>query len=157
MDTNDTWDLIKHQLNEIVSLLDEGLSEIEVAERVGVALNDWYKHKKTHPEFAEAIASIRTKYIKQIDAAIYRLALGIEHGEVTTVTKTYPNGDVEVTETVVERRDPPNLQACREILNIIELVAKGNYDEETVKAYNANLANIAYTKAVRQKRYADAD
>lgn len=146
----DNWNSIKHQLDEIVILLQDGLSEAEVIERMGVDLEEWNGYKATRPEIAEALAAIPSAHVKMINQAMWDLAVGYKQKEITKTTKTYPNGEVEVTEVVTERHLPPNLEACREMLQIMDRIMSGRYNEKVLNLYDQG--KVAAFKAEGERR-----
>jgi len=81
-------------------LAEEGFTNEQIAKALGICLDTFYVWKREHVEFAYAIQDARLPSLDEVEAALYRRALGYEYEEVTTET-TVVNG-TEVGEKKVK-------------------------------------------------------
>lgn len=81
----------------------DGLSDEQLAEKMGVGTSTFYRWKKEHREIWEALKEGKDVADRHVENALYKRACGFEHEEVTTerdeingkmitkrVTKFYP-------------------------------------------------------------------
>lgn len=76
----------------------KGLTDDSLAMMMGMAISEFRQLRKNDAEIEKTILKARLPMITAIDKIAWELAMGNKKVK-KTVIKTYPNGDVETTET----------------------------------------------------------
>lgn len=71
-------------LKRIPSWRKQGMTEEQVAKRLGVAYSTLSLYKKKHSEFSEALKKGREELIEELEDSLYRKAMGYEYEEQET-------------------------------------------------------------------------
>lgn len=107
------WDLIQEQLPKIQEMAQNGNTETEIIEYLKIGRKTFYKYKKEHQELQEALAEGYRTSLKNVEAALYKIALGYQYDEITCER----NRDGEMIETKrVTKEVQPNASAIMNIL-----------------------------------------
>lgn len=117
---------------KIDKLLNEGASEKQVAEALGISYASWNNYKVEYAEFRELCEKPRTTLVEDLRSALVRKALGYTYEEkeqyikqeVDPVTKK-PIGNPVMHTRIITKQALPDTTAIFGALNI--------YDEEYVK------------------------
>lgn len=81
------WEtIIQPQLDRIVPLRRQGLTEEQVAKVLGIGYGTLRENKTEHPEFARALKKGKEVLIEELEASLYKIALG---GYEVKTTKKY--------------------------------------------------------------------
>ena len=123
---------VEPYFDKIDKLLNEGASEKQVAESLGVSYASWNNYKRDHPEFKELCDKPRTTLVEDLRSALVKKALGYTYEEkeqyieqeIDPKTKK-PTGKKFMKTKIVTRHQPPDTTAIFGALNI--------YDDEYVK------------------------
>ena len=91
-----------------ITLAENGLTDVEIAEKFGIATSTLYKWKKAHPEFSEAIADAKINADEVVERAMYQNAIGYSHPE-DKIFADAKSGSTVVVPTV--KHYPPNQRA----------------------------------------------
>lgn len=99
------WDRLNmsDRLAWVESLARDGLTNREIAKRIGISHQTFYVWQKEHPEFAEAVARGKEVPDALVEKALFRAALGFKYTE----EQMTPTGKV----VEVERYQAPNTTA----------------------------------------------
>lgn len=122
---------------KIDKLLNEGASEKQVAEALGVSYASWNNYKKQYPEFDELCRKPRTTLVEDLRSALVKRALGFKYEEkkqyikqdIDPVTKQ-PIGRQYIQTEITTKYALPDTTAIFGALNI--------YDPEYVKDKKAH-------------------
>lgn len=102
---------IEPRFSEISKWLENGATEKQIYENLGVSRNAFYKYKKDKKEFYELLKNGRKNLVIELRGALVKKALGFKYIERKTVTGKDANGEpVERTE-IYERAALPDVAA----------------------------------------------
>jgi hypothetical protein len=62
----------------------DGLIDIQIAAKLGISHDTYYKYQKEHPEFSEAIKRGKSVIDQDVENALLKRALGYEYDEIRT-------------------------------------------------------------------------
>lgn len=115
---------IEPNLEEIRKCVQRGISEVKIAERLGISYTTWKRHKAENPAFRAVLEGSRGEVIEALEAAMLKSALGFtkmvkKHYKLKHVE--YDNGkrlseDEELVEVEEEIYFPPSFNAARFLL-----------------------------------------
>lgn len=112
-------------LDKVDEFLNNGATEKQVAEALGVAYSSWSNYKNEFKELKDICDKPRVGLVLNLRGALVKAALG----QKVTTKKTYIKKDNEGKEAkyteIIEKEIPPNINAIYGALNI--------YDPEYVK------------------------
>jgi hypothetical protein len=122
--------IIKPNFDRIRTLLENGATEAQVAEDIGVTVSTWFKYKAANAEFADWVKGSRKKIVQELRGALIKRGLGFREKEIrTTRQKIVIKGDNEedvpaelIKTEVIDKYYPPDVAA-------INLALK-NYDKD---------------------------
>ena len=101
----------------------DGLTEKDVAARLGIHHSTLIQYKEKHPEFKEAMDLAKQAIISETFAALLKRAKGYEYEEkkVWTRQEETESGPKEVTYTeITKKHEPPNVAACSLLLKNLD-------------------------------------
>lgn len=98
---------VKPYLKQIEQWVRNGLTEEEIAMKCNVAYSTFREYKKQYSALADALKSNRELADLEVEAALFKRAIGYEYNEVT---KELVNGELVVTK-VVTKQVPPDTTA----------------------------------------------
>lgn len=107
--------------SDIEKWLNEGATEKQIAENLGIAESTLNEYKNKFPEFLELFKKKRTGLVTQLRGAIVKRAMGYDYEETTTTIRQEKGKSVQVVEKK-KKHMPPDVAA----LNL----ALKNYDDE---------------------------
>ena len=115
---------IEPNLEQIRQYVQQGISEVKIAEKLGMSYTTWKRHKAENPAFRAVLEDSRDKVIGDLVAAMLKSALGFtkkvkKHYKLKHVE--YDNGkrlseDEELVEVEEEIYFPPSFNAARFLL-----------------------------------------
>lgn len=115
---------IEPNLELIRSLVQQGVSEVKIAKRLGIGYSTWKKHKAENPAFRAVLQGSREETVEALEAVMLQSALGFtktvkKHYKLKHVV--YDNGkrlseDEELVEVEEEVYFPPSFHAGRFLL-----------------------------------------
>ena len=115
---------IEPNLELIRSLVQQGVSEVKIAKRLGIGYSTWKKHKAENPAFRAVLQGSREETVEALEAVLLQSALGFtktvkKHYKLKHVV--YDNGkrlseDEELVEVEEEVYFPPSFNAGRFLL-----------------------------------------
>lgn len=150
--TQDIQATLESQYKEILELLNQGYSKEEIEKRFGISLNNLDLNSEQYPKFVAGAEQMVNKHIGITRGAIWKLAVGYEYEEKTVTERVLPNGEVEKTTTVVTRMKHPDLEACKEIIRMIndtpyfgEGVGKHPSESSSASQVTSQYASTRYT------------
>lgn len=137
---------VKPHLDRVRKWVEQGASEKQIAQELGVAYSTFRLYKEREPALSAALKESRRPLVEELRSALVRRALGYEYREKKEYVKTDPDTGrptkyVEITTKVAL----PDLTAIFGALNI--------YDDEYVR----DRANYALRKADLELRKAQAE
>lgn len=107
--------------DQIEKWLNNGATEKQIADSLGIAESTLHEYKNKYPEFLELFKKKRTALIEDLRGAIVKRAMGYDYEETTTTIRQEKGKQVQVVEKK-RKHMPPDVAA----LNL----ALKNYDEE---------------------------
>lgn len=115
---------IEPNLEEIRKCVQRGISEVKIAEGLGISYTTWKRHKAENPAFRAVLEGSRGEVIEELEAAMLKSALGFtktvkKHYKLKHVE--YDNGKrlsehEELVEVEEEIYFPPSFNAARFLL-----------------------------------------
>lgn len=115
---------IEPNLELIRSLVQQGVSEVKIAKRLGIGYSTWKRHKAENPAFRAVLQGSREETVQALEAVMLQSALGFtktvkKHYKLKHVV--YDNGkrlseDEELVEVEEEVYFPPSFHAGRFLL-----------------------------------------
>lgn len=130
----------------------DGLSEKDVAAKLGIAPSTLEKYKTEHPEFAAALKEAKQAIISDVFAALLKRAKGYTYEEkkVYTRKEEAEDGYKDVTYTeITHKQEPPNVAACSLLLK--------NLDKEHDWSDNPTMLEVKRQELQLRKQLAEAD
>lgn len=129
---------IKPNFDKIDEMLNDGASEKQVAEALGVSYASWNNYKQKFEEFDALCRKPRTKLIEDLRSALVKRALGFSYEEKEQYIKQeidpetkQPTGSKYMHTKIVTKQALPDTTAIFGALNIYDpeyVKDKKNYD-----------------------------
>jgi predicted transcriptional regulator len=116
--------------DRIDRMLNEGASERQVAEALGVSYPAWNRYKVQYPALGELCSKPRTKLIEDLRSALVKRALGFTYEEKKQYITEDENGSKKKHTEITTKYAVPDTTAIIGSLNI--------YDPEYVKDKKAH-------------------
>ncbi len=116
--------------DRIEKLLNEGASEKQVAEALGVSYPAWNNYKKDYPALGELCGKPRTQLIENLRGALVKRALGFTYEEIKQYITEDEDGHKKKHTEITKKQALPDTTAIFGALNI--------YDPEYVKDKKAH-------------------
>lgn len=113
---------IKPFFKKIDEMLNDGATEKQVAESLGISYPSWNKYKVKYPELKELCEKPRTKLIDDLRGALVKRALGFEYEEKKQYITEDENGNKKKHTEITTKFALPDVAA-------INLALK-NYDRD---------------------------
>lgn len=79
--------VVKPNFSKIIKWLENGATERQVAQNLGVGYSTFEKYKAENLEFQELIKNSRCAVVQQLRGALIKRAVGFEYTETKTVTE----------------------------------------------------------------------
>lgn len=86
--------IIKPRFPDILKWLQNGATEKQIADNIGISQATWCKYKAEIVEFAEFIKKGRESLVTQLRGALVKRAMGFEYTERKKYSKRDPDGNV---------------------------------------------------------------
>lgn len=116
--------------DKIDKMLNEGASEKQVAEALGISYPAWNNYKKDYPAFGKLCSKPRTKLIEDLRSALVKRALGFTYEEKKQYIVKDAGGNKKISTEIYTKQALPDTTAIFGALNI--------YDPEYVKDKKAH-------------------
>ena len=126
---------IKPNFDKIDKMLNDGASEKQCAEALGISYASWNNYKVQYQEFGELCNKPRTKLVEDLRSALVKRALGFEYEESKIVTKKGDDGNVYGYKETYKKYSVPDTTAIFGALKIYD-DKKLEYD---IQAQNVDL------------------
>lgn len=121
---------IKPFFDKIDKMLNDGASEKQVAEALGVSYPAWNKYKQEYTELRELCSKPRTQLIEDLRSALVKRALGFTYEEKKQYITEDEDGKKKKHTEITTKQALPDTTAIFGALNI--------YDPEYVKDKKAH-------------------
>jgi len=89
-------------LDRIPAWRRQGLTEEQVAERLGIAYSTLFLYKDKHSGLSDALKKGKAELIEELEDSLFRRAMGFEYEEVDTYIEEF--GDVQKVKTKIMKR-----------------------------------------------------
>ncbi|AOZ93621.1 transposase [Paenibacillus crassostreae] len=96
------------RFNEIRDWCQEGLTNEQMCEKLGIHPATWYEYANKHPTFNELINWSKSVTINRVETSLFKLAMGYEYEEIKTIIEEDKNGKKKTRIEKVKRHQPPN-------------------------------------------------
>lgn len=116
---------IKPKFEQIRKLLNEGASEKQVAEALGVSYPSWSNYKRDHEELRALCDEPRTELVEQLRSALVKRAMGFTYEEKKQYITEDENGNKKKHTEITTKQALPDVTALFGALNL--------YDPEYVR------------------------
>ena len=147
------YDQVKQRIPEIMLWRRrDGLTEKDIAAKLGISQATIENYKNRYPEFREAMLQAKEAVVSDVFAALLKRAKGYEYEEVKVYTRKEAgeNGMKDVTYTEkVRKHEPPNVAACSLILK--------NLDRQHDWSDNPGMLAIKREEQALRRQMAEAD
>ena len=124
------YQVIKYNFEYIDKQLNNGASEKQVAEALGIAYSTWNKYKDEYKEFKALCNKSRVNLVENLRSALVKKAIGFTYEEKKTYIKRDSEGNEYKYTEVTTKQSLPDTTAIFGALNI--------YDEDYVKDRKAH-------------------
>lgn len=121
---------IKPFFDKIDKLLNDGASEKQVAEALGVSYPAWNKYKQEYTELRELCGKPRTRLVEDLRSALVKRALGFTYEEKKQYITEDEDGHKKKHTEITTKQALPDTTAIFGALNL--------YDDEYVKDKKAH-------------------
>lgn len=106
--------------DRIEKMLNEGASEKQVAESLGISYATWNNYKVDHEDLRELCSKPRTKLIDDLRSALVKRALGFEYEEKKQYITEDEHGHVKKHTEITTKTALPDTTAIFGALNIYD-------------------------------------
>lgn len=89
-----------------------GCTNERLASVLGVSVDVLNRWMKKYPDLREAIEDGRDRADTEVARSLYERATGYVHDDTLTTTVKHKDGTVEVVQTPIQKRYPPDVTAC---------------------------------------------
>lgn len=130
----------------------DGLSEKEIAAKLGIAPSTLEKYKAEQPEFAAALKEAKQAIVSDVFSALLKRAKGYTYEEKKVYTRKEDTADgvKDVTYTeITSKQEPPNVAACSLLLK--------NLDREHDWSDNPTMLEVKRQELQLRKQLAEAE
>lgn len=124
----ETW--VAPKLSLIKMWLNEGATEQQVANKIGIAYSTWNKYKQEHQELLDVCNQPREKAIADLKGALFKKAMGFEYEEKKQYIKRDEDGNEYTYTEITIKQSLPDTTAIFGALNILDenyVKDKANY------------------------------
>lgn len=77
------WDRVKEKLILVEGWARDGLTDVQIANNLGISKTTFYKFKNEHPELSELLKKGKEDIDYQVENALLKRALGYKYDEIT--------------------------------------------------------------------------
>lgn len=130
----------------------DGLSERDVAAKLGIHVSTLERYKTEYPEFKEALKEAKQAIVSDVFSALLKRAKGYEYEEKKVYTRKEETDDgfKDVTYTeITKKQEPPNVAACSLLLK--------NLDREHDWSDNPTMLEVKRQEVELRKQLAEAE
>jgi hypothetical protein len=96
------------RFTEIQWWIEEGLTNDQMCEKLGIAPATWYEYANKHPMFSDLINWGKAVINTRVENSLFRTATGYEYEEIKTIVEEDKNGKKKTRIEKVKRHQPPN-------------------------------------------------
>lgn len=103
------WEEVKDKLILVEGWARDGLTDIQIADNLGISKDTFYKYKKEHTDFSDSLKKGKEIVDYQVENALLKRALGYDYTETTKECKwneKLEKFEMVVTKTVTKQVAP---------------------------------------------------
>lgn len=103
------WEDVKDKLILVEGWARDGLTDIQIADNLGISKDTFYKYKKEHTDFSDSLKKGKEIVDYQVENALLKRALGYDYTETTKECKwneKLKKFEMVVTKTVTKQVAP---------------------------------------------------
>ncbi len=107
------WEQIKDKLILIEGWARDGLTDEQIAKNLGISKDTFYKYKKIHTDFSDALKKGKEIVDYEVENALLKKALGYDYEEKTyrTTVDKETGKQKSTIATIVKKHVPPDTTA----------------------------------------------
>ncbi len=106
------YEIVYPRLEEISKYIQEGASEKDVIEFLGIASSTFYEYKNKYSELAESVEKPKKRNIMNVRNALLKKALGFTYEEKKQyITKDKDTGKEQIRVETYQKYSPPDVGA----------------------------------------------
>ena len=98
-------------LDKIRDMIQEGMTETDIARHFGIAQQTFSEYKSTYPDFRDTIESFHYCNVEKVKSALLKRALGFEYEETKTYIKVDSKGNENRYTEKTKKYYPPDATA----------------------------------------------
>ena len=98
-------------LDKIKDMIQEGMTETDIARHFGITHQTFSEYKKLYPDFRDTIESFHFRNIEKVKNALLKRALGFEYEETKTYIKVDSKGNENRYTEKTKKYYPPDATA----------------------------------------------
>lgn len=150
-------EIIKDNLNLVESMAENGSTDKEIAEKIGISYSTFKRYKASNKDLKDLMAQCKDKKIEAVEQSLFKLANGYEYEEEALIkvkdeVLAEDNTTVLTKERVISKRIKkykcPELAAQKYILNNMK---KAKWAEDPNKVINDKKLTKLKEKEVNAK------
>lgn len=108
------WDIkVQPRLGDIKQWCEEGATNSEIAERLGVSEGLWYQYLSKYPILNEVVLLGRSVTLAEVEKSLYKICTGYEYEEVKTTIEEISNGRKRTRIEKTKKHVQPSPQAIQ--------------------------------------------
>ena len=143
------YDQVAKRIPEILAWRrQDGLTEKQIAQKLGIHISTLQNYKNTYPEFAAAMNEAKQAIISDVLSSLIKRAKGYTYEEKKVYTKVEDGKTATYTE-ITAKHEPPNVAACSLLLK--------NLDKEHDWSDNPTMLAVKREEVELRKKMAEAD
>lgn len=127
----------------------EGLSEKDVAARLGITQQTLENYKNRYPEFKEAMQEAKAAIVSDVFSALLKRAKGYDYEEIKVYNKEDGEGNITQYTERTRKHEPPSVAACSLLLK--------NLDREHDWSDNPTMLQVKRDELQLRKQMAEAE
>lgn len=143
------YDQVAKRIPEILAWRrQDGLTEKQIAEKLGIHISTLQNYKNTYPEFAEVMKEAKQAIISDVLSSLIKRAKGYSYEEKKVYQKE-ESGKLATYTEITTHHEPPNVAACSLLLK--------NLDKEHDWSDNPTMLAVKREEVELRKKLAEAD
>lgn len=108
------WELkVQPRLVDIKKWCEEGATNSEIAERLGISEGLWYEYMNKYPILNEFVSLGRSVTNAEVEKSLYKICTGYEYEEVKTIIEETASGKKRTRIEKTKKYVPPSSQAIQ--------------------------------------------
>ena len=102
---------VKPFLDVIPTWRKKGMTEKQIAQKLGIGYSTLSAYKIEHKEFLEVLKTSKAQLVSELENSLYKTAMGYLYKEKKILKETDDSGKEKVKTEIVEKQALPNIAA----------------------------------------------